>query len=30
MALELHVHDGADDLGDLSGSYSHVVLSSRN
>ena len=27
MALELHVHDGADDLGDFSGSYSHVVLS---
>ena len=26
MALELHVDDGADDLGDASGCYGHVVL----
>ena len=30
VAFELHVDDGADDLGDASGSYGHVVLSIRN
>ena len=30
MALELHVHDGADDLGDASCCYGHVVLISKN
>ncbi len=30
VAFELHVDDGADDLCDFSGSYSHVVLSIGN